>query len=142
MTQPLKPLLTVNLKDKSFHNSIKWSENILSWLVKTFKFPQKSSSPTGNNLNKKCVWLLGATLFFIFFIYFFFNLKAQNLVYFLEGCNNEIPLKLNNIALCLFLTVPFLLWQLWYLFCSCSCLKQQSQKITKQNLLNNLPACA
>ena len=45
MTQPLKPLklLTINLKDESFHNSIEWSGlylqvNIPPWLGKIFKF--------------------------------------------------------------------------------------------------------
>ena len=45
MTQPLKPLnvLTINLKDKSFHNSIEWSRlylqvNISPWLGKFFRF--------------------------------------------------------------------------------------------------------
>ena len=44
MTQSLKPLnlLTINLKDESFHNSIEWSGlylqvNIPPWLGKLFR---------------------------------------------------------------------------------------------------------
>ena len=45
MTQPLKPLnlLSINLKNKSFHNSLEWpglylQVNISTWLGKIFKF--------------------------------------------------------------------------------------------------------
>ena len=45
MTQTLRPLnlLTVNLKDESFHNSMEWSGlylqvNIPPWLRKIFRF--------------------------------------------------------------------------------------------------------
>ena len=45
MTQTLKPLklLTINLEDESFHNSIEWSGlylqvNIPPWLEKNFRF--------------------------------------------------------------------------------------------------------
>ena len=45
MTQSLTPfkLLTINLKDESFHNLIEWSElylqmNIPPWLSKNFRF--------------------------------------------------------------------------------------------------------
>ena len=45
MTQPLKPLnlLTINLEDESFHNSVEWSGLYLKvkippWLEKFFRF--------------------------------------------------------------------------------------------------------